>query len=143
MSLGRHHSPQTRAQTQGSIAARPKGEEPRICGLWLPSSLGPHRPIRSRWKTSHRKYPSVKGSREMPSLVVPDFRILFSSPLRNWVQFRQAIDKVYFVDLYMPSCTPTLTALIESRKPGSQPKSFDKPALLLVAQPDILHGEWA
>jgi len=42
--------------------------------------------------------------------------------------------KVYFSDLYIPSYTPTLSALIESRKPGMH--SFEKPSILLVAQPD-------
>jgi CHAT domain-containing protein len=42
--------------------------------------------------------------------------------------------KLYFSDLYIPSYTPTLSALIESRKPGSH--SFEKPSILLVAQPD-------
>ena len=51
-------------------------------------------------------------------------------------------DKVYFMDLYIPSYTPTLSALIESRKPGSQPKPLDKPSLLLVAQPETLPGAW-
>jgi len=51
-------------------------------------------------------------------------------------------DKVYFMDLYIPSYTPTLSALIESRKPGSFPETFDKPSLLLVAQPDTLFGAW-
>src|SRR6266702_2748749 len=51
-------------------------------------------------------------------------------------------DKVYFMDLYIPSYTPTLFALIESRKPGSQPKTFDKPSFLLVAQPETLPGAW-
>ncbi len=51
-------------------------------------------------------------------------------------------DKVYFMDLYIPSYTPTLSALIESRKPGSQPKTLDKPSLLLVAQPETLPGAW-
>jgi CHAT domain-containing protein len=40
----------------------------------------------------------------------------------------------YFLDLYIPSYTPTLTALIESNKPGSQ--TLGKPSLLLVLQPD-------
>jgi CHAT domain-containing protein len=40
----------------------------------------------------------------------------------------------YFLDLYVPSYTPSLSALIESRKPGSQ--AIDKPSILLVAQPD-------
>ncbi|KAI9509750.1 CHAT domain-containing protein [Russula earlei] len=40
----------------------------------------------------------------------------------------------YFFDLYIPSYTPTLSALIESRKPSGQ--TLDKPSILLVAQPD-------
>jgi len=40
----------------------------------------------------------------------------------------------YFSDLYIPSYTPTLSALIESRKPGKS--SFEKPSVLLVANPD-------
>jgi len=39
----------------------------------------------------------------------------------------------YFLDLYIPSYTPTLSALIESNKSGSQ---IGKPSLLLVLQPD-------
>ncbi|KAI0003265.1 CHAT domain-containing protein [Russula compacta] len=42
--------------------------------------------------------------------------------------------KRYFLDLYIPSYTPTLSALIESNKPGSQ--MLDKPSILLVVQPD-------
>ncbi|KAI0003263.1 CHAT domain-containing protein, partial [Russula compacta] len=42
--------------------------------------------------------------------------------------------KRYFLDLYIPSYTPTLSALIESKKPGSQ--TLDKPSILLVVQPD-------
>jgi CHAT domain-containing protein len=42
--------------------------------------------------------------------------------------------KLYFSDLYIPSYTPTLSALIESRKTGAH--SFKKPSILLVAQPD-------
>ena len=42
--------------------------------------------------------------------------------------------KRYFLDLYIPSYTPTLTALIESRKSGQ--KTSEVPSLLLVAQPD-------
>jgi len=51
-------------------------------------------------------------------------------------------DKVYFMDLYISSYNPTLSALIESRKPRSRPKTFDKPSLLLVAQPETLPGAW-
>jgi CHAT domain-containing protein len=42
--------------------------------------------------------------------------------------------KLYFSDLYIPSYTPTLTALIDSRKSGAH--SSEKPSILLVAQPD-------
>ncbi|KAH9047525.1 CHAT domain-containing protein [Lactarius deliciosus] len=40
----------------------------------------------------------------------------------------------YFSDLYIPSYTPSLSALIESRKASLQ--TLEKPSLLLVAQPD-------
>jgi len=40
----------------------------------------------------------------------------------------------YFLDLYIPSYTPSLWALIESRKTKSQ--TFEKPSMLLVLQPD-------
>ncbi|KAH9957474.1 CHAT domain-containing protein [Russula compacta] len=42
--------------------------------------------------------------------------------------------KLYFSDLYIPSYTPTLSALIESRKPSTQ--GLDTPSMLLVALPD-------
>jgi len=42
--------------------------------------------------------------------------------------------KFYFSDLYIPSYTPTLSALIESRKPRAQP--LGRPSMLLVIQPD-------
>ena len=49
--------------------------------------------------------------------------------------------KLYFSDLYIPSYTPTLSALIESRKPSSH--SSERPSLLLVAQPDeSMPGAW-
>jgi CHAT domain-containing protein len=40
----------------------------------------------------------------------------------------------YFLDLYIPSYTPSLSALMESRKLGSQVAG--KPSILLVAHPD-------
>ena len=40
----------------------------------------------------------------------------------------------YFLDLYIPSYTPTLSTLIESSNPGSH--GFDKPSIVLIAQPD-------
>ncbi|KAH9026044.1 hypothetical protein EDB85DRAFT_1893574 [Lactarius pseudohatsudake] len=49
-------------------------------------------------------------------------------------------DRLYFMDLYVCSYAPTLSALIESRKPGSQPETLHKPSLRLVAQPESLHG---
>jgi CHAT domain-containing protein len=42
----------------------------------------------------------------------------------------------YFLDSYIPSYTPTLSALIESRKPGE--RTSGKPSILLVAQPKSL-----
>ena len=49
---------------------------------------------------------------------------------------------LYFPDLYIPSYTPTLAALIESRKRDSLSETFDnlRPSILLVAQPDTLPG---
>jgi len=44
----------------------------------------------------------------------------------------------YFSDIYIPSYTPTLSALIESRNPGKNPgkSSLEMPSVLLVASPD-------
>ena len=49
---------------------------------------------------------------------------------------------LYFSDLYIPSYTPTLSTLIESRKRGSLSDVSDnsKPSILLVAQPESLPG---
>ena len=49
---------------------------------------------------------------------------------------------LYFSDLYIPSYTPSLSALIESRKRGPWSDASDhlKPSILLVAQPDTLPG---
>jgi CHAT domain-containing protein len=49
---------------------------------------------------------------------------------------------LYFLDLYIPSYTPSLSALIESRKRGplSDASETLKPSILLVAQPDTLPG---
>ena len=51
-------------------------------------------------------------------------------------------EDMYFSDLYIPSYTPSLSALIESRKRGSSSDASDnsKPSILLVAQPDTLPG---
>ncbi len=51
-------------------------------------------------------------------------------------------DGLYFMGLYIPSYTPTLSALIESLKPGSQSETFEKPSLLLLVQPETLPGAW-
>jgi hypothetical protein len=42
----------------------------------------------------------------------------------------------YFLDLYICSYTPTLSALIQSRRRDSNLRSWDRPSILLVAQPD-------
>src|SRR6266702_800621 len=42
----------------------------------------------------------------------------------------------YFLDLYICSYTPTLSALIQSYNRDSGPQSSNRPSLLLVAQPD-------
>ena len=42
----------------------------------------------------------------------------------------------YFSDLYIPSYTPTLLALIESQNPGKSSLDSEKPSVLLVANPD-------
>ena len=42
----------------------------------------------------------------------------------------------YFLDLYICSYTPTLSALIQSRRRDSNLRSSDQPSILLVAQPD-------
>jgi CHAT domain-containing protein len=42
--------------------------------------------------------------------------------------------ELYFSDIYIPSYTPTLSALVEARRPGTG--MFDKPAILLVVRPD-------
>jgi hypothetical protein len=44
----------------------------------------------------------------------------------------------YFLDLYICSYTPTLSALIQSRHHNSGLRSSDRPPILLVAQPDSL-----
>jgi tetratricopeptide (TPR) repeat protein len=50
--------------------------------------------------------------------------------------------ELYFSDLYIPSYTPSLSALIESRKRGPLSDASDnlRPSVLLVAQPETLPG---
>ena len=42
----------------------------------------------------------------------------------------------YFLDLYICSYTPTLSALIQSRNHNTGSRSLNQPSILLVAQPD-------
>ncbi|KAN0131157.1 CHAT domain containing protein [Lactarius tabidus] len=51
-------------------------------------------------------------------------------------------NELYFSDLCIPSYTPSLSALIESRKRGPLSDASDnsKPSILLVAQPETLPG---
>jgi CHAT domain-containing protein len=61
--------------------------------------------------------------------------VLCSLPLHAMGPIRSdGPHKLYFSDLYITSYTPTLSALIDSRKPGSS--SLEKPSILLIAQPD-------
>ena len=57
-------------------------------------------------------------------------------------------EDLYFSDLYITSYTPSLSALIESRKRGSLSDAASvsddsKPSILLVAQPDTLPGAFS
>ena len=47
-------------------------------------------------------------------------------------------EKRYFLDLYICSYTPTLSALIQSRNRDSSLRSSNRPSMLLVAQPNSL-----
>jgi len=61
--------------------------------------------------------------------------VFCSLPLHAMGPIRsEGLVKSYFSDLYIPSYTPTLSALIESRKPRARP--LDRPSMLLVIQPD-------
>jgi len=61
--------------------------------------------------------------------------VLCSLPLHAMGPIRSdGRTKLYFSDLYIPSYTPTLSALMEAHRPG--PRTFDKPSILLVVQPD-------
>ena len=62
-------------------------------------------------------------------------RLLCSLPLHAMGLIRSdGPHKLYFSDLYIPSYTPTLSALINSRQPGTH--LSEKPSILLVGQPD-------
>ncbi|KAI9433884.1 hypothetical protein H4582DRAFT_2101246 [Lactarius indigo] len=62
----------------------------------------------------------------------------FRSLSMPWVRFQLMTgEKRYFLDLYICSYTPTLSALIRSRDRGPSPQSLGRPSLLLVAQPDL------
>src|SRR6266851_5812002 len=61
--------------------------------------------------------------------------VFYSLPLHAMGPIQSDVDPPqYFLDLYISSYIPSLSALIESRKPGSQ--TICKPSILLVAHPD-------
>jgi CHAT domain-containing protein len=60
--------------------------------------------------------------------------VFCSLPLHAMGPISSDVGPRYFLDLYIPSYIPSLSSLIESRKPGSQVNG--KPSILLVAQPD-------
>ena len=61
--------------------------------------------------------------------------VFCSLPLHAMGPIRSdSLTKLYFSDIYIPSYTPTLSALIESCKPNTQ--TLDAPSILLVVQPD-------
>ena len=93
------------------------------------SILSSHRSVRARRQTS-------RGLRRK---FVPGGVQRLPSPPRNGSN--DDSDEAYFMDLYIPSCTPMPSAFIGSRKPGSQPERFQ---LLLAAQPraETLPGAW-
>ncbi|KAI9433838.1 CHAT domain-containing protein [Lactarius indigo] len=63
--------------------------------------------------------------------------VFFSLPLHAMGPIPSEDGEIrYFLDLYICSYTPTLSALIQSRNRDSGPRSLDRPSLLLVAQPD-------
>jgi hypothetical protein len=69
--------------------------------------------------------------------VVSNNSLLFASTSRYGSHpFENAGKAAIFSDLYIPSYTPSLSALIESRKASPQTLLVEKPSLLLVAQPD-------
>ncbi|KAH9957209.1 CHAT domain-containing protein [Russula dissimulans] len=62
--------------------------------------------------------------------------VFCSLPLHAMGPIRtDGLRNLYFSDLYIPSYTPTLSALIEARNPGA--KSLQIPSILLVTQPDV------
>ncbi|KAH8995835.1 CHAT domain-containing protein [Lactarius hatsudake] len=77
-------------------------------------------------------------NRLLPDLVVPDIRVLFpSSPCMAMGPIPSDNGEVrYFLDLYICSYTPTLSALIQSRNRDPGSRSSNRPFILLVAQPD-------
>ncbi|KAH9970657.1 CHAT domain-containing protein [Russula compacta] len=61
--------------------------------------------------------------------------IFFSLPLHAMGPIRSdGPTKLYFLDMYIPSYTPTLSALIDSHRPSMEPS--DAPSMLLVVQDD-------
>jgi len=75
------------------------------------------------------------GIPEQPRIWFCPTSVFCSLPLHAMGPIRsEGHVKFYFSDLYIPSYTPTLSALIESRKPRARP--LDQPSTLLVIQPD-------
>ncbi|KAH9955986.1 CHAT domain-containing protein [Russula dissimulans] len=65
-----------------------------------------------------------------PTSVLCSLPLHAMGPIQN-----DGCHKLYFSDLYIPSYTPTLSALIEARRHGAE--SLQMPPILLVMQPDV------
>ncbi|KAH9955989.1 CHAT domain-containing protein [Russula dissimulans] len=65
-----------------------------------------------------------------PTSVLCSLPLHAMGPIQN-----DGCHKLYFSDLYIPSYTPTLSALIEARRHGAE--SLKMPPVLLVTQPDV------
>ncbi|KAN0141035.1 CHAT domain containing protein [Lactarius tabidus] len=88
-------------------------------------------------KAGRRETPQLRGPGEISRLVFCSLPLHAMGPIPS-----DDGKERYFSDLYIPSYTPTLSALIESRKRGPFSDAVDnfKPSILLVAQPDTLPG---
>src|SRR6266404_5962113 len=82
--------------------------------------------------SNHLQASGIRCARAISNLVVPDLCLLFSSPPRDGSL--NDTSEQYFSDLYIPSYTPSLSALTECRR--SSPPIHEKPSLLLIAQPE-------
>ncbi|KAH9993126.1 CHAT domain-containing protein [Russula compacta] len=86
------------------------------------------------WPSSDRETPRVECTRTIPYLVVPNVCLLLpTSPCHGSNSIRRS-NQAVLLRLIHPSYTPTLSALIESRKPSAQ--ALSEPSMLLVVQPD-------